>query len=89
MAASVLMDGDKRIAGTVFYHRQTNDRLRATGRGHLYFGPVDVSAVGVVGRPAEDVGVLVTAALAEAGVPFRWDGDGQSAIEFWLTGDAS
>ena len=77
-------DGSSRVAGAVFYHRQTADRLKATGQGLLYYGPVDAQSIGEVGRPAGEVGVLVTAALAEAGVSFRWDGDPDKAIEFWL-----
>jgi len=81
--AAELIDKGKdpsEIRGTVFYHRQSGERLRKTGECHLYFGRIHTAKHGNLGAPSKVVGREAVAILRKHGVDVTWNGKADSAL---------
>lgn len=72
------MNRAKQVVGIVFYHRQDAEK-RAQEKGfHLSYGYVNFDSNGSVTN--DQVGIIVTACLRQAGVEFDWSGNADEKI---------
>lgn len=69
-----------KIQGTCFYHRQDAAGLLAGDDLMLRYGPLNSEKHGQIGLETVEVGRLVVACLADAGLDYEWSGNPSECI---------
>ena len=67
------------IRGRVFYHHQSNDGFKQSGKVFLYYGEVGPNSL-----PGVEVGKLIVESLKKQGLSVEWNGLDSSAIQTFL-----
>jgi hypothetical protein len=79
--AEKLVDLGKTVAGAVFYHKQSGDRLREGKGFYVNFGTLDTQKHGVIGTMTdEEIGRLVVKEFEAARLKVEWNGDASMSI---------